>query len=329
MKNELVRDWRKRWTGNPPQAGGGGQAPPQPSNQTESPSAATQPPPSDSPKPAEPQKKGGSQKKQKAQKNKSTMSNRAIKKFLANPSATNQTMSTENIPKTQMPVRQQKYEVNLGRAPSVTSLLDKQDPDRRLATTFGLIVAKAAEDLSGAPKPGDDFWDFDQLMARRITHKELAKCKMTRERERIILLLDTSPSCARMAKFYQKLAQIAMLRDDIEVYNAPNGCIENQYLPGGKEVKPRQLLEQHAVYLRINEMGWRRRTIMYFSDFDGTDQNIETSKYNRFYWMYARYAGTAETQWVYERGFRGKFFPQVENAEDLLDVARRLRGVGG
>ena len=42
-------------------------------------------------------------------------------------------------------------------------------------------------------------------------------------------MLDTSPSCKRVASFYGLIAQLAAKYDDIEMYDAPNGYAHSIY----------------------------------------------------------------------------------------------------
>ena len=111
--------------------------------------------------------------------------------------------------------------VNLGKARSSTEL-EKGLKVRRLSNVLANVVAKLAEDQNCEPIPGDDEWNIDDLMMRRITKLPINACRQSRERSNIVLMLDSSPSCSREASFYSSLAVCAVGMKLLDVYDAPN-----------------------------------------------------------------------------------------------------------
>lgn len=234
----------------------------------------------------------------------------------------------------------------VGRAFSIT---DMPVSERQLAFMFSLIIGKVAEDLEGAPKPGDDFWDMDALAQRHITKKSLAECRISRERERVIICLDSSPSCASMARLYQRLARAALYRDDVEIYDTPNGYVQRKFQLHGNPIDmPFRNLFPDAGNVPLDDCPWRGRTIIFFGDFDGLPYVARTSQKNKVYYMscqewnadYQRYfsasgqdkhisGATGQLGYVRNQGFRGVYYPNITQASDLIEVARRIRSVAG
>ena len=107
---------------------------------------------------------------------------------------------------------------------------DTTDPDfiikhvkkKRLNNAIANVFAKIAEDLTGEPVPGDDEWYMEDLLYRSCTRKPINKCKVDYERERLVLVLDNSPSCRSQATFFSSIATAALRLNDVEIYAAPN-----------------------------------------------------------------------------------------------------------
>ena len=188
---------------------------------------------------------------------------------------------------------------------------------RRLQAAVATLFANVAEDLAGWPVPGDEEWDVGALMMRRFDRRPLTACRQSRERERVIMVVDTSYSCDDQAHFYRSLAMIAVAAGDVELYTAPNAELTGRVLPNGG-------------WQDVEAGAWpfRGRTIVFFGDFDGSDQVIESSWVNTVWWFSCenRYQDTVEHSWCSYplRAFRGRYIP-CRGTGDFLRAVRRLR----
>jgi len=139
--------------------------------------------------------------------------------------------------------------------------------NRRYGTEFANLIAKLAEDNTGADIQGDEFWDEHLLAERVVTRQSINKCKKDRIKERIILMLDTSPSCKSVASFYGLIAQLAAKYDDIEIYDAPNGRIVHKYCKRTKDFVP--IWNSDDIENRAYDWKYlKNRTVLLFSDTD-------------------------------------------------------------
>ena len=188
---------------------------------------------------------------------------------------------------------------------------------RRLAHTFTIIVSKIAEDLSGPPLPGEDEWSIPELMARRLTRRPLHRCRQTREREALVVILDTSGSCLPQARFYGFLAEAAVQAGDIELYAAPNAGIRSRRIGQG--------------WIPVESPDWRfhRRTIIFFGDFDGGDKVVEASWANKVYWFCSedgRYPAMEQHPWCsYGMShFKGRYF-DCATEDEFIPLWRKVR----
>lgn len=193
---------------------------------------------------------------------------------------------------------------------------------RRLATTFSTVIGKIAEDLSGWPIPGDDEWDIPALMERRLSHRPLSHCRQSREKESVILILDTSGSCSYQAEFYAAISHIAAQQGDVEMFIAPNASIEGKYTPG----KGWTRIAEYNAGVDWQFMG---RTIIFFGDFDGGDSVVEASRKNKVFWFSCegnRYQDMDEHSWCSFTlsDFRGKYY-DCETEDDFLRLAKKIR----
>ena len=189
---------------------------------------------------------------------------------------------------------------------------------RGLASDFARMVSKVAEDSADLPVPGDDEWDYVALTQRRFTGRNIHQCRQTREKRKVAVVLDSSPSCAHQANLFAAVATVAEALGDCDLYDAPNFTI-------------------HAVksgweWERIPnpEQGWdfKRRVVLAFGDFDGLDSICEASalRGNRIYWFSCEQR--PETlEYGRERllrDFKGHYMP-ANNLEQLMKAMRRVR----
>ena len=166
------------------------------------------------------------------------------------------------------------YEINEGTADTEWTPSDRED--HRIASMFARLVSKVAEDMSYQQVPGDEFWDPRKIMRRQIDRRPLQHCKMDYTKRRLALLVDTSPSCRDEAVFYSKVATGALLRDDIDIFLCPNGHIDAQFDPG-----PMRFVNDD----RGSAWDLEGRVVLYFTDWDGTDEIVEHSRDCTLYWF--------------------------------------------
>lgn len=85
--------------------------------------------------------------------------------------------------------------------------------------------AQGAEDLIGWPIPGDDEWSAPDVTARHLDRRPLTQCPRSREKEQVVIVIDTSGSCLRQARFFSSIATAAVAAGDVELCEAPNDGI--------------------------------------------------------------------------------------------------------
>jgi hypothetical protein len=166
------------------------------------------------------------------------------------------------------------YDINEGTAD--TDWTPSEREDRRIASMFARLVSKVAEDMSYQRAPGDEFWDPRKIMRRQIDRRPLRHCKMDYTKRRLALLVDTSPSCRDEAVFYSKIATGALLRDDIDIFLCPNGRIDARFDP-----EPMRFVDDD----RGSEWALDGRVVLYFTDWDGTDELVRHSRDCTLYWF--------------------------------------------
>ncbi len=189
---------------------------------------------------------------------------------------------------------------------------------RGLATRFARMVSKLAEDNADLPQDGDEEWDINALVRRRFTGKLPNQCRMTREKRKVVVVLDTSPSCAHQARLFGSVAQIAEELGDCEMYDAPNFALHSRWEDG------------EWILLPAGERGWafRNRVVLAFGDFDGIDHICEASRVrgNRIYWFSCeeRPQVMERNRDLFVRNYRGHYHPAM-NLDALMRAMGRVR----
>lgn len=187
---------------------------------------------------------------------------------------------------------------------------------RRIVTTFALLMSKVAEDLTGWPIPGEDEWSVPDLMARHLDRRPLTQCRHSREKERVVVIIDTSGSCLHQARFFSSIATAAVAAGDVEIYDAPNAGIRAR--KGRRGWQP----VEHTAW------NFSRRTVIFFGDFDGGDVVIRASRRNKLYWFCSenRYPDIQVHPWctLTFKSFRGRFFSCTAE-EDFIRLLRKVR----
>ena len=190
---------------------------------------------------------------------------------------------------------------------------------RRLANALSVVVGKVAEDKSGEPTIGDDEWNIDELLYRTITRRNINSCKQSRERERVVLILDTSPSCSEEASFYMDIAKSAVHLNDLEMYDAPNARIVKEYdMHKNKFVS----IPSEVGAVMSKWQLFKNRTIIFFGDYDGTNIVSDASKCNSVYWLnpdLERYRSMHA-----DKVFKGKLFA-CTSEKDFMRLVRKIK----
>jgi hypothetical protein len=187
---------------------------------------------------------------------------------------------------------------------------------KRLSTVFARVLAKIAEDLAGWPVEGDDEWSVPALMKRRLTRENIAQCRQSREKESIVVILDTSGSCLPQAKFYAQIASAAVQAGDVELYTAPNAGLNAEKTRLG--------------WRELENSSWTfyRRTIIFFGDYDGGDTVVESSWHNKIYWFSSeghRYPSMILHPWCsYNiKHFNGKYY-KCNRKNDFFTLIKKI-----
>ena len=199
--------------------------------------------------------------------------------------------------------------------------------NKRYGTAFANLIAKLAEDSSGADIDGDEFWDEQLLTERTVTRHNINKCKKDKTKERIVLMLDTSPSCRKVADFYGLIANIAESYDDIEVYDVPNGRIVHKYSRRYKRFVPAWNLED--IVNKAQEWKYmKNRTVLIFSDSDCTSIVEKNIGVNNAIVLCHRYRNDGYTLRDIETKLEnkgGRIFYGVNSPDKLMEVVRKLK----
>ena len=200
--------------------------------------------------------------------------------------------------------------------------------NRKLSSTLSLLFGKIAEERMGDRTEGADKWDIDKIMFRRISKKVITDCKYAREKQRLVLMLDSSPSCSSMANVYSQISTESANFDDLEIYDAPNGYAHSIYSP--REGKFIKLTKEEVEYTMLWG-GFSGRTIIYFGDTDATRSIRESYKYNDVHWFYRAYDDyDLKSQTLDTEGLRKKWGNKVtiymcNDIPQLMQAVRDMR----
>ena len=209
------------------------------------------------------------------------------------------------------------YAINNEQAPKQFDLTMKILKKRRLSNMLATMVGKIAEDRAGEPIIGNDEWSVPEILNRVMTRVNINTCKQTRERERIVIILDTSPSCARYAKFFIDIARASANLNDLEMYDAPNAYIVKQYSKASKEFVD---IGIDCASVLMEWEALKGRTIIFFGDFDGHRILSKASKDNTIYWFNPEYYKDNH----YTKEYTGSHY-QCRNEDDLIRLIKKMR----
>jgi hypothetical protein len=185
-------------------------------------------------------------------------------------------------------------------------------------TEFYRFLEMVAEEKTKVYDPVNaEEYNVKKLMFRPYEKKPLNYYKMSRVRDTVVLILDNSGSMAWWSRNIQILAGLAMERNDVELYIAPNGYIK-QAVHRGQFIS----VSHSEVVKRL-----QGRKIIYVGDFDGANTAIELSWYNDVIWVCpeSRYKHFLQHDWVHydESQFKGAFV-RVFTLEEIFGVFKRV-----
>tara|TARA_R100000234_G_C5000399_1_gene180059 strand:- start:1304 stop:2359 length:1056 start_codon:yes stop_codon:yes gene_type:complete len=195
--------------------------------------------------------------------------------------------------------------------------------NRKLSSTLSLLFSKIAEERMGDKIEGTDKWDVDKIMFRNVSKKIITNCKYSREKERLVLLLDSSPSCSRMANTYSQISTEASKFDDIEIYDAPNGYAHSIYDPRSKSYRR---LTEDELNATLYWSAFDGRTVIYFGDEDAMRSIHRSWKHCDLHWFYKSYSSSESFIKRRQEKFAGKLkIYKCNNVDELMEAVRSMR----
>lgn len=204
--------------------------------------------------------------------------------------------------------------------------------NRRLGATFARAISKIAEDSYGAVTEGDDFWDTDRLAMRSINKESIYKCRNSREKQNIIVMLDSSPSCSELSDLYSKIAIECINYGDIELYDAPNGRLVHIY--DNKQQKFVKFLNIEDIKKNVHRWSlFKNRTIIFFGDFDGERVVFNNTLNNKIYYFNKKqdYECLDRMKLYHKRNtaphnFRNlTMIPNIYNLKNFMEACKKLK----
>ena len=206
---------------------------------------------------------------------------------------------------------------------------------RRLGNSVNVMISKFAEDQCGNDIfPGNEFWDEDALLNRVMTKVPIHICRKDRELEKVVLILDTSPSCSEQALLYANIARAVVGQGLVEMYDAPNAYITRKFCPVKKKFV--EFMDRDSL-LKENIAKWKifhNRHIIFFGDTDGWRIVYESMQNNKVHW----FMNLPGDQWEdYISGsknyalerlpkqVRQRIYTNIYNTGDFIDAIKRLK----
>jgi len=206
----------------------------------------------------------------------------------------------------------------------------KFEETKRLSSAVARIVSKIAEDLNSEETEGDDVWDCEKIMLRKINHNSIQKCKKSFKKEKIIFALDFSGSCDDYSQFFLNLLVSSLSFKDIEIFDASNGFSATQ----NKKIVEKEVTNfEYCNFEYCNFEYFFNKTIIFFGDFDGGASLCELSKKANIYWFSCerRYEELDEHSWC--RGlylkkdfhsYKARYYPCF-NEKDFINLIKKIK----
>ena len=188
----------------------------------------------------------------------------------------------------------------------------------RVQSSVSIMLNKIAEDSTGFPYEGDDFWDIERLMQRHYTNAQLRHCKLDKDKEGIFFLVDTSPSCDSLAHAYSKLVSSVLERGDVTLIKAPNGTPMQYYDRGSKQWHHYNFhYESDIDDVELWKDLFRGRKVIFFGDTDGEHIVSKASRFCDVYWFYNESYEPLES-YKYNRSYK-EFQGKIYLCNDIAD----------
>ena len=166
------------------------------------------------------------------------------------------------------------------------------------------------------PRTAEEF-NVKKMMLRPFERKPLNHYKQSRVRDSVIMILDNSGSMDWWAENLSILADLALSRNDVEIYIAPNGHVEERF------DKSMRIPVSHEAMIK----GLNGRKIIYVGDYDGANTPIELSWRNDVVWVCpeSRYRRFNAHNWVKysEYDFKGAFL-RVYDLNEMFHAFKTL-----
>ena len=196
-------------------------------------------------------------------------------------------------------------------------LFPNQHKIKRYQTEFYRFLEMIAEDKTKIFDPySAEEYNINKLMFRQFERKPLSSYRMAKIRDSVVLILDNSGSMVWWSNNISLLADLAIDRNDVEIYLAPNGEIEEMIAPKRKHVSHSKVMQR-----------LKGRKIIYVGDFDGADTPIELSWSNDVIWICpeSRYEHFEEHDWVHynENDYKGAFL-RVFNLDQMFKAFKKV-----
>jgi len=197
-------------------------------------------------------------------------------------------------------------------------LLEYQDTVKYYQTEFWRFLENFAEyKIKLFTNKDNEEYNIKKLMLRQYEKKSLNAYKQSRVRDSVILILDNSGSMTWWTENLRILARLAMQREDIIIFIAPNGTIE--------------YLLNKSIYVNHDKVlqSLVNRKIIYVGDFDGANTPIVLSWANQVIWVCPenRYRYFRSHDWVSytEKDFKGVFIRAYDLDEMFLGLRKISR----
>jgi len=183
---------------------------------------------------------------------------------------------------------------------------------------YRFIETFAEEKLKIFDNKQPEEYNIKKLMLRKYQKKPLNHYKGNKIKDTVILILDNSGSMDWWSKNLRILSLIALQRNDIQIYIAPNGDIQH-------------MITKYSNYIPVYHpqifKSLVNKKIIYVGDFDGADTPIELSWHNEVIWICpeTRYRRFLSHNWVHysEDKFNGVFI-RAYNLDEMFNGLKKI-----
>jgi len=184
---------------------------------------------------------------------------------------------------------------------------------------YRFIETFAEEKLKIFDNKQPEEYNIKKLMLRKYQKKPLNHYKGNKIKDTVILILDNSGSMDWWSKNLRILSLIALQRNDIQIYIAPNGDIQH-------------MITKYSNYIPVYHpqifKSLVNKKIIYVGDFDGADTPIELSWHNNeVIWICpeTRYRRFLSHNWVHysEDKFNGVFI-RAYNLDEMFNGLKKI-----